>query len=241
MSVAVPSPAPRPDDERRYSLRNFPKLLKGAIIALDPASSTIVNTIHFQYNPETLTRTLEAQVTGKEGGARREILRFKGAPKETINVEIEIDSTGPLSETEQDNAIRLGIYPQLSALETLIYPTSAYIEDTMAQAERGILEILPMEAPMTLLVWGTKRVLPVQLTTFRILEEAYDVKLNPIRAKVTLGMRVLNYDDFPRPRHLGTQLFLAHHKAKEQLATERDLGYFAGQTGVEEKQILRPI
>jgi hypothetical protein len=111
----------------------------------------------------------------------------------------------------------------------------------MAQAERGVLEILPMEAPMTLLVWGIKRVLPVQLTSFRILEEAYDVKLNPIRAKVTLGMRVLNYDDFPRRKHLGTDLFLAHHKAKEQLATERDLGYSAAQTGVQEQQFLRPI
>jgi hypothetical protein len=229
------------NDDDPHSLRNFPKLLKGAIVALDSTSRTIVNTIRFQYNPETLTRTLEAQVIGKEGGARREVLRFKGAPKEMINLDIEIDSTGPLSSTEQDSALRLGIYPQLSALETLIYPTSDYIQATMAQAERGVLEILPMEAPMTLLVWGIKRVLPVQLTSFRILEEAYDVKLNPIRAKVTLGMRVLNYDDFPRRKHLGTDLFLAHHKAKEQLATERDLGYSAAQTGVQEQQFLRPI
>lgn len=226
------------DDKRHYLLSNFPKLLKGTIVALDSRSRTIISTIRFQYNPETLTRTLEAQVIGKEGGARREALRFKGAPKEAINLDIEIDSTGPLSRVEQDNALRLGIYPQLSALETLIYPTSAYIQSTMAQAEQGVLEILPMEAPMTLLVWGIKRVLPVQLTSFRILEEAYDVNLNPIRAKVTLGMRVLNYDDFPGRGHLGTELFMAHHKAKEQLATERGLGYSAAQTGVQEQQFL---
>lgn len=210
---------------------NFPRVLKGAIVVLAPVSNTIINTIYFQYNPETLTRTLKAQVSGKEGGDRTESLRLKGAPIETIKLDIEFDSTGPLSNTEQDNAVSLGIYPQLSALETLIYPKSEQINATMEQAGQGMIEIIPMEAPMTLLVWGTKRVLPVRLTDFSITEESYDVKLNPIRAKVSLNLRVLNYDDLPWKQR-GSQLFWAHHKAKEQLSTQRDFGYSAARTGV---------
>ncbi len=212
-------------------LSNFPKLLKGAIVVVAPTSNTVLSTIYFQYNPETLTRTLKAQVSGKEGSDRTESLRLKGAPIETIKLDIEFDSTGPLSKTEQDNALSLGIYPQLSALETLIYPKSEQINDTMEQAGQGVLEIIPMEAPMTLLVWGTKRVLPVRLTDFSITEESYDVNLNPIRAKVALNLRVLNYDDLPWKQR-GSQLFLAHHKAKERLSTQRDLSYSAQRTGV---------
>lgn len=227
---------PANDDKYRL-LSNFPRVLKGAIVVLDPTSNTITSTIYFQYNPETLTRTLQAQVVGKEGGDRSEALRLKGAPIETIKLDAELDTAGPLSQTEQDNAIRLGIYPQLSALETLIYPKSAQVESNMAQAEQGILEIVPMEAPMTLLVWGTNRVLPVRLTNFSITEEAYDVHLNPIRAKVSLSLRVLNYDDLPG-KHPAMKLFKVHHKAKEQLATERDFGYSEEKTGVKTKQIL---
>jgi hypothetical protein len=82
-----------------------------------------------------------------------------------------------------------------------------------------MIEMVPMEAPMTLLVWGNKRVLPVRITNFSITEEAYDVNLNPIRAKVSLSLRVLNYNDLPW-RNLGSQLFLAHHKSKEDMAVK---------------------
>ncbi|MEP0916972.1 hypothetical protein NC981_09080 [Leptolyngbya sp. DQ-M1] len=217
---------------------NFPRLLKGAIVVLDPSANAISSTLYFQYNPETLTRTLKAQASGKEGGDRSETLRLKGAPIETIKLDIEFDSTGPLSKTEKENALSLGIYPQLSALETLIYPKSAQVRDTMQQAEQGIVEIVPLEAPMTLLIWGKNRVLPVRLTDFSITEELYDVNLNPIRAKVSLSVRVLNYDDLPWNQR-GSKLFFAHHQRKEALATQRDFGYDAKQTGVEVQQIFR--
>jgi hypothetical protein len=219
------------NNDRHHLLSNFSQVLKGAIVVLDPTSNTITNTIYFQYNPETLTRTLQAQVTGKDGGDRTEALRLKGAPIETITLNAEFDSTGPLSQTEQNNAIHVGIYPQLSALETLIYPKSTQVKFNMNQSSQGVLEIVPMEAPMTLLVWGTNRVLPVRLTNFSITEEAYDVKLNPIRAKVSLSLRVLNYDDLLWNER-GAKLFLAHHEAKEHLATQRDFGYSSNKTGV---------
>ena len=59
----------------------------------------------------------------------------------------------------------------------------------------GTLEIVPAEAPLTLFVWSKNRMLPVRITEFSITEEAFDPALNPIRAKVSLGLRVLSVND----------------------------------------------
>lgn len=205
-----------------------PRTLKGAIIGVDllnPLASVIV----FQYNPDTLTRRLQAQATGGEGGSRAEAMRLKGAPIETITLDVEIDAADQLEKAES-KAVRLGIYPQLSALEMLIYPKSALvIANTLLMAAGGI-EIIPPAAPMTLFLWGAKRVLPVRLTDFSITEEAHDVNLNPIRAKVSLGLRVLTYSDLT-VTDPGYALFLAHQVAKEAMAvigSVSDLGAVAG-------------
>lgn len=194
-----------------------PRLVKGAIVAIDPTTNRVARTIVFQYNPETLSRTLQVQAI-EESGARSEVFRLKGAPTETIRLEIEIDATDRLANGE-NTAVNLGIYPQLAALETLIYPDVERVSKNMENAARGVLEIIPTEAPMTLLVWGKKRVLPVRLTDFSVNEEAYDVNLNPIRAKVSLSLRVLNYDDLPWGQR-GSKLFLTHHREKQNLAKQ---------------------
>ncbi|MGB3615222.1 MAG: hypothetical protein WBA10_15620, partial [Elainellaceae cyanobacterium] len=188
---------------------NSPKLPKGSIVAINSSTGKVVDTIPFQYNPETLTRTLQPQVAEGENTAQAEALRLEGAPVETIKVDAEFDATDQL-ESADPTAIEYGVYPQLASLEILIYPRSDQVVANMARADRGMLEIVPMEAPMTLFVWGKNRVLPVRLTEFSITEEFYDVNLNPIRAKVSLGMRVLNYDDLPWGQR-GAQLFLGHH------------------------------
>jgi Contractile injection system tube protein len=210
-----------------------PKLFKGAIVAVAPTTNTILSTIAFQYNPETLSRTLQPQSAGEAQGNRSEALRLEGAPAESFKLEIELDATDQLEKAQntKDPAVEFGVYPQLAALETLIYPTSAHVELNMGMADRGMLEIVPMEAPMTLLVWGSKRVLPIRLTEFSITEEAYDINLNPIRAKVSLGLRVLNYGDLPWGQR-GARLFLAHHKAKEQMAAKGSIMNPAAVTGV---------
>jgi Contractile injection system tube protein len=192
-----------------------PLLVKGAIAAINSTTNRVDQTIVFQYNPETLSRTLQAQ-TIEESGARSEALRLRGAPIETIRLEIEIDATDRLAMAEK-TSVASGIYPQLSALETLIYPTVEQISRNMDDAARGVLEIIPIEAPMTLLIWGKRRVLPIRLTDFSINEEAYDINLNPIRAKVSLSLRVLNYDDLPWKQR-ASKLFLLHHRQKQSLA-----------------------
>jgi hypothetical protein len=207
------------------------RMIRGAIIGIDPFNP-LASVIVFQYNPDTLTRTLQAQ-TGADGGDRSEQLRLKGAPIETIKLDVEIDATDQL---ERDDATTksLGIYPQLSALEMLIYPKSSLVIANTVLLAIGTIEVIPPVAPLTIFVWGPKRALPVKLAEFTITEEAYDSSLNPIRAKVSLGLRVLSYSDLPLT-HPGYALFLAHQVTKEVMATVGSLGNIAdvaGGTGI---------
>jgi hypothetical protein len=198
------------------SFPGSPKLLKAGIVLLNPDSGVPVQVVVLQYNPDTLSRTLQAQGIGPEPGDRLEALRLKSPPLETIKLEAEIDATDQL-EAAAPIVARLGIYPQLAALEVMVYPTSAQLNDNNSQSQRGVLEIAPMEAPLALFVWSQLRVLPVRLTDFSITEEAFDPNLNPIRAKVSLGMRVLTVTDLGFA-HKGGNLFMAYLQQKEQLA-----------------------
>jgi Contractile injection system tube protein len=204
-----------------------PRLLKGAIVGIDPVNP-LASVIVFQYNPETLTRTLQAQA-GAEGGDRSEALRLKGPPVETFKLEVEIDATDQLEKADP-TAEAMGIFPQLSALEMLIYPKSALVITNTALLVAGTIEVIAPDAPFVLFVWGPKRVLPVRLTDFSITEESYDPSLNPIRAKVSLGLRVLSYSDFS-VTHPGYHVFLAHQMAKETMATIGSAGNLAAAGG----------
>ena len=198
-----------------------PKLQKGAIIGLDPPNP-LASVVVFQYNPDTLTRTLTPQTTTSSDTSRGEALRLKGPPEESITIEIEIDATDQL-EKGDSSAVNMGIYPALSALEMLLYPKPSLIIANEVLAAVGMIEIIPPEAPLTLFVWGAKRILPVRLTSFSITEQAFDPHLNPILAKVSLGMRVLNYMDLGL-YSVGGALFMVHQVLKEVMATSSSVG-----------------
>ncbi|MBD2511494.1 hypothetical protein IQ274_27760 [Nostoc sp. LEGE 12447] len=208
------------------SFPGSPRLLKGGIVLIDPYTAVVQRIIALQYNPDTLSRTLQVQGVGAETGDRSEALRLKGPPVETIKLDAEIDATDHL-EFPNLNATtaELGIYPQLAALETIIYPSSQQLENNNTQAKSGRLEIAPMESALTLFVWSKNRVLPVRLTEFSITEEAFDKALNPIRAKVSLGMRVLSVNDLGFD-HKGGNLFMVYHRQKEQLTQLNKAGSF---------------
>jgi hypothetical protein len=197
------------------SFPGSPRLLKGAIVGVDPFNP-LASVVVFQYNPDTMTRKLEPRAVAAEGD-RGEAFRLTGAPKETITLSIEIDATDQL---EQANplATTMGIYPTLAALEMLLYPKSAVVIGNTILSLIGTIEVIPVEAPMTLFVWGPQRVLPVRLTSLSITEEAHDQLLNPIRAKVDLSLTVLSYHDLSVTSP-GEALFLVHHIAKEIMAT----------------------
>jgi hypothetical protein len=195
-----------------------PKILKGGIVLIDPESSAVLRIIALQYNPETMSRSLKGQSTG-EGGDRSQALRLKGAPIETYQLEAEIDAADQLEFPEQNEEIaKNGISPHLSALEMIVYPPSADLMANNRLASSGSLEIVPIEAPLMLFVWSKNRVIPVTLTDFSITEEAFDPNLNPIRAKVSLGLRVLSVDDLGFD-HKGGSLYMVYQQNKERLAS----------------------
>jgi hypothetical protein len=191
-----------------------PKILKGAIVTFD-LPDTRPNLIVFQYNPGMLSRTLQGQTPGGEGGTA-DVLRFSGAPKETISVKVEIDAADQPDKVRTSNA-DMGIYPQLAALETLLYPKSNDVNRNIRMLSMGLIEIIPPPAPFTLFVYGPRRILPIQLTELNIEEEAHDARLNPIRATVSLSMQVLSYNDL-QVDHPGHAVFMAYQKAKEKMA-----------------------
>ncbi len=206
-----------------------PRLVKGGIVLIDPTTAAVLRIIALQYNPDTLTRTLQIKGVGAEGGERSEALRLIGPAAETIKLEAEIDATDQL-EAADPQTVQVGIFPQLAALEIIVYPASWQLISNNNLAQQGVLEIAPMEAPLTLFIWSSNRIMPVRLTEFSITEEAFDVNLNPIRAKVSLGMRVLSVDDLGFDNK-GGYLFINYLQQKEQLAGRFVTGTF-GTLGI---------
>ena len=212
---------------------NSPRILKAAIVLIDPGSGILPGplVITFQYNPDTLSRTLQIKSIA-ESGDHSEALRLKGPPVETIKLEAEIDATDQLEFPDQNpSTLESGIFPQLAALETLAYPSSRQLSANNAMAGHGVLEIVPMETPLALFVWSKSRVVPVRLTDLSITEEAFDARLNPIRAKVSLGLRVLSVDDLGFS-HKGGNLFMSYLAQKELFASKFVSGT-AGAIGLE--------
>lgn len=194
------------------SFPGSPRLLKGALVALDPFNP-LASVIAFQYNPAQLTRTLTARAP-REGGDRSEALRLAGAPTESFKLDVEIDAVDQL---ERGEGRDLGIHPQLAALEMLLYPKSAVVVANTVLSMAGSIEVVAPEAPLTVLVWGAKRVLPVRVSGFTVTEDEHDQRLNPIRAKVSFDLKVLTYSDLSIANP-GYHLFLAHQVAKEVMA-----------------------
>lgn len=212
------------------TLSSSPKLLKGGIVLMDAGSGAVQRIIALQYNPETLSRTLQVQsADSQQGGDRSEALRLTGPPVETIKLDAEIDATDSLEHPEQapnKTLVEFGIQPQLAALEMIIYPTSGHLRENDAQQAAGTLEIAAMQAPLIIFVWSKTRIAPVRITDFSIEEQFFDPNLNPIRAKISLGMRVLNVNDLGF-RHRGGSLFMNYQQQKEQLAAKHAGGSFS--------------
>jgi hypothetical protein len=192
-----------------------PLVRHGAIMLLDPVTGIPLRSIALQYNPETLTRSLKAQAVG-ELPDRSEVLRLKGPPTETIKCDVEIDATDQLAVADPVT-VSLGIQPQLSALELLLYPTSDVLITNEVLSLLGTIEILPMDSALTVFAWSAQRITPVRITDLDITEEFFDPQLNPIRAKVSLSMRVLSITDVGFLTPAGA-LYMAYQLGKESLA-----------------------
>ena len=215
-----------------------PKLLKGALIEFsERLIGPVPNIIVFQYNPESMTRTLEVwnaggggttSGTGTTGSADISSTAQPIDPPETFSLVLELDATDALERPETHPiALISGISDRLAALEMLLYPSDdsllggllgsvtaslsvgasvgggGSIGGSIAGAIGGLLggagaKPVPRgTVPVLLFAWGPGRILPVRLTSFSVEEQAYSPTLFPIRAKVSIGMKVLTPKDFP--------------------------------------------
>lgn len=196
-------------------LSSAPRLAKGALVGIDPMNP-LASVVIFQYNPSEMSRALTERTQAGDGGSGNEQYKIVGAPHEKISMQIEIDAADQL---EQGDAIAagMGIYPQLAALEMIMYPKSADVIKNTALALAGSIEIIPDDPPMTLFIWGAKRVLPVKLASYSVTETLHDAQLNPLQAHADISLDVLTYSDFGTT-HPGYYVYLAHQVVKETMA-----------------------
>ena len=162
---------------------------KGALVAV--AADGSKRSLAFQYNPDTLRRSLEPNLVGGHPGSRSQAVRYAGAPTQTITVECRFSAADAIAAGD----VGQGIAPQLAALQTLVSPASADVLQAQTMLDAGTIEVLPALADRLLFVWGGTSVLPVQLTDVAIVEQLHDRDLVPVLATVTLTMRAVTYSD----------------------------------------------
>jgi hypothetical protein len=197
---------------------NSPNHARAALILMDASTGNYERIIRLQLNPSQLTRSVKAMGSGGDGGDRGEAQRLTGPPRETIQLEAELDATDQLEKPDSHaRAVEYGLRPEIAALERIVYPASETVESNASLAQLGMLEVLPAESPLTLFYWGKNRLLPVLIQDIGVTELAFDQALNPILAQVTLSMQVLTSYDLPFG-HRGRDLYADHHKLVERLA-----------------------
>lgn len=205
-----------------------PRVLKGALAVYDDDTpGTQPRLLVFQYNPETLRRSLTSRTPpappgggGNVGAAREDALRVLGPPSETINLSVAMHAADQLAEPDKNpDVVEHGLHPALARLELLLYPRAEQTRDSQQMAEQGAVQLSPANTPLLLLVWGHSRVVPVQLTGFTVAEELFDENLNPISAKVDLSLKVLTTLDLAADS-LGYNAYMSYHSRKENVATK---------------------
>jgi hypothetical protein len=183
-------------------------------VAVDP-KSPLSRIVIFQYNPDEVRRTL-APAADDSGSRSGEVHHGWGAPAESVTMTVELDAADQL-DAGDPIAGTVGILPQLSVLEMLLHPGSIDVIANTVLLAAGTIEILPIELPLAVLVWGPARVVPVRLTGLTIIEQAFNPGLAPVRASVEIAAKVLTYDDLS-VTDVGYGLYVAHLVAKEVLA-----------------------
>lgn len=201
-----------------------PKLLKGALIQFSaPMLIPIPNIIVFQYNPETMTRTLEPwsplerqrtyDTQGRSTATaltdeQTNQLRQPFDPSESFSLSLELDAADALEEPgSHPIATIAGVADRISAMEMLCYPPGQgaiggllNVSVNVSVGAGGISasvgtgrDVVPRrDVPIVLFFWGPGRIVPVRITTFSVEEQQYSPLLYPIRARVTIGLKVLD-------------------------------------------------
>jgi hypothetical protein len=222
-----------------------PKLLKGALIEFSSRFiGPVPNIIIFQYNPEKLTRSLNPWVPpapSAEEGEDTPPPQMSGItlaqpfdPGESFSLSLELDATDALEKPESHPvAVIAGVADRIAALEILLYPDRegssllgdlvGAIGDALGGGGDDDDAVPHYSVPIVLFVWGPGRIVPVRLTSFSVDEEAFSTLLYPIRAKVSVGLKIVTpqelaaYDD-SLAKEIAEFSYKFTHTQKEVLA-----------------------
>ncbi|MGZ5132086.1 MAG: hypothetical protein ACXWCU_08740 [Caldimonas sp.] len=172
----------------------------------------IPNIVIFQFNPETLSRTITIpQATSASNSAanrpKREVATTEAPAVESFTVTAQFSAADDLGTGGAVGVLpRLfGVGPQLAALEKMVYPVTTpggligaaidAVGSALSSAAGGASPtrpVPPQKVPRLLFIWGPTRVLPVRITSMSINEKQYDMLLNPTEAEVQIGLSVVS-------------------------------------------------
>jgi hypothetical protein len=192
-----------------------PMLLKGALIRFSsPLLVPVPHIIPFQYNPETLSRTLDPwappakddERSATKAQTEENSLAQPYDPEESFTLSLELDAADALEDpSNHPVAVVAGIADRIAALEMLLYPVDdesvSGVLNVSVNASLGAggvaagvaADVVPQKkVPIVLFFWGPGRIVPVRVTTFTVEEQAFLPILYPMRAKCTLGLKVLD-------------------------------------------------
>lgn len=190
-------------------------LLKGSVVRIDSTGQQ--TEVPFQYNPASIRRSIQQRTVGGEAGGHAEVIRFTGAPTETFSMQIEIEGLAPADEAPNQQLSSQGVFPNLYALEILMYPDLAAIQSASQALASGTLEIAPSVVPLILLVLGPQRVVPVIISSYEVVEQLFGPTLTPLRATVDLSVRVLTYTDVVTSSPAYSR-FVAYQQSKQTMS-----------------------
>jgi hypothetical protein len=201
-----------------------PFLLKGALLQFGGfpiIPLPIPQVIIFQYNPESMSRSLTTFAKDEQESALQKKLTAKDAkldmgfdPEETFNVTLFLDGTDHL-ESENPITLLTGVADRMAALELLLYPEgdgllkgllSSLVTSIGGASVDPKKLISPGKVPITLFIWGPGRIVPVRLTSFNVEETWWNSLLYPLRAKVTIGMKVIHSNEFANDPRVPAQI-----------------------------------
>lgn len=186
--------------------------MRGALIEYgSDFMGPIPNVVIFQFNPETLTRTVQIPPRPVTGTSRE--TTQAGEPSiEKISLTAKFSAADEFG-SNKVLARTFGVGTRLAALEKMVRPSNDLLGAIGAAlgaiggaagaaagslagslggaAGGGARQVIPREKyPRILFIWGLYRLLPVVLESMSITEQQYDFILNPVQAEVALSMSV---------------------------------------------------
>jgi hypothetical protein len=203
-----------------------PKFLKGGLVLFDVEAGKVTRILPLMVNPATMSRSYEAKRANIGTGGTLAPLRLIGPAVETIQVEVQLDAADAILRSNagmsQSGGAKVaadeGVRPWIAAMQMLLTPSSAAIMKNDQLRQLGELEIIPMQQPLTLFVWGAGNILPVVLTSLSVSEEMFDPRLVPVQAKLSLSMKSLSVDDLGVSTRAGS-IFLTYLREVERRAS----------------------